>query len=68
MKKNYVLQFHKIIKDSIEVPDNLLEGKPKEEWDNVFKALIVQKYKPLLLQGHFILEDEIEFYDEETNN
>ena len=60
MKFDYLCNIRKYLRGTLEIPDNLLEGKDKME---VCCAAVVQHLQHLKQQGYYILEDEIEIYD-----
>ena len=62
MKFEYICPIRKYLKGTLEVPDNLFEGKDKME---VYCAAIAQNLQELKQQGFYILEDEIEIYNTE---
>lgn len=63
MKFEFLCPVRKYIRGTLEVPDNLFEGKDKME---VCCAVIAQNLQELKQQGFYILEDEIEIYDTEN--
>lgn len=63
MKFEFLCPIRKYVRGTLEVPDNLFEGKDKME---VCCAAIAQNLQELKQQGFYILEDEIEIYNTEN--
>ena len=62
MKFEYICPIRKYLRGTLEIPDNLFEGKDKME---VCCAAVAQHLQELKRRGYYILEDEVEIYDTE---